>query len=415
MSRVLLLQGPAGPFFRKLQDFLEAENFDVWRVCFNAGDMLFSSNKNRIAFWGNKAEWRDFFANLLVPGDVDCIILFGSERPAHKIARDVAAAIGVRVIALEEGYLRPGNITIEDGGNNASSPIAGQLPPYENLFPQDKRKYVPEIRGQRSMVSHGTIYYAIRTIFSYGKQRELFHRHISPLPEIFYWARNAYRKLSAQRSEFPKIQNLLEHWDGKYFLVPLQVAADGNLRQAALGWNSHRLISSALRSFSRSAPDDARLVFKIHPMERGHSNLAPLVRSAAKILGVEDRVDVICTGSLGLLARHAAGMITINSSSGLSAIYHGIPLLVIGNAIYANPILAVCAHGNPDFDAFWSHKQVASEAVRKAYIAWLKQEALYPGDFYAPDGIDLACKGILEKLNSTAVLPRQMEKLRAIR
>jgi capsular polysaccharide export protein len=286
MSRVLLLQGPAGPFFRKLQDFLEAENFDVWRVCFNAGDMLFSSNKNRIAFWGNKAEWRDFFANLLVPGDVDCIILFGSERPAHKIARDVAAAIGVRVIALEEGYLRPGNITIEDGGNNASSPIAGQLPPYENLFPQDKRKYVPEIRGQRSMVSHGTIYYAIRTIFSYGKQRELFHRHISPLPEIFYWARNAYRKLSAQRSEFPKIQNLLEHWDGKYFLVPLQVAADGNLRQAALGWNSHRLISSALRSFSRSAPDDARLVFKIHPMERGHSNLAPLGFLAWRIVSM---------------------------------------------------------------------------------------------------------------------------------
>ena len=161
--------------------------------------------------------------------------------------------------------------------------------------------------------------------------------------------------------------------------------------------------------------DIPRLVFKIHPMERGHSNLAPLIRSAAKILGVEDRVDVICTGSLGLLARHAAGMITINSSSGLSAIFHGIPLLVIGNAIYANPRLAVCAHGNPDFDAFWSQKYVASEAVRKDYIAWLRQTALWPGDFYAPDGIDLACEGILAKLNSEAILPHQTEKLRAIR
>jgi len=415
MSRVLLLQGPAGPFYKKLQGFLEAKNFDVWRVCFNAGDQLYSSRKNRISFWGNKAEWRDFFANLLVPGDVECIILFGSERPAHKIARDVAAAVGVRVIALEEGYIRPGNITIEDGGNNANSPIAGQMPPNDYIYPIDIRKNLPENKSHRSMVWYGAFYYMARTIFSIGKQRELFHRNITPLPEIFYWGRNACRKLTAQRREFPKIQNLLEHWDGKYFLVPLQVAADGNLQQAALGWNSHRLISSVLRSFSSAAPRDARLIFKIHPLERGHSNLAPLIMSAARILGVEDRVNVICTGSLGLLARHAAGMITINSTSGLSAIFHGIPLMVIGNAVYANPRLAVCARGNPDFDAFWSQKHVASEAVRKAYIAWLREMALMLGDFYASDGIDLACEGILTKLNSTVVLAHQSEKLRAIR
>lgn len=265
------------------------------------------------------------------------------------------------------------------------------------------------------MITYGMFYYVTRTLFSFGKQRELYHRHISPLPEIFYWLRNAYRKLSAQRSDFPQIQNLLEHWDGKYFLVPLQVAADCNLQQAALGWNSHRLISAVLRSFAQTAPQDARLVFKIHPMERGHSNLTPLIHSTAKIHGVGDRVNVIGTGSLGLLARHAAGMITINSTSGLSAIFHGIPLMVIGKAVYANPHLAVCAHGNPDFDAFWTHNQVASEGMRKGYLAWLKHVALKPGDFYVSEGINLACEGILAKLNSAASLAHQSEKLRAIR
>jgi capsular polysaccharide export protein len=251
-------------------------------------------------------------------------------------------------------------------------------------------------------------------VFSFCKRTDLSHKNISIFSEIFYWIRNYYRKLSSQQRDFLQIQSLLEHGHGKYFLVPLQVEADSNLKHAALGWNSVRLISSVVKSFANSAPQDARLVFKIHPMERGHSSFTPLIRSTAQIFGVGDRVDVINNGSLGLLARHAAGMVTINSTSGLSAIFHGIPLLVIGQAIYTNPRLAVCAHGNPDFDGFWSHKTVASESVRKAYIAWLKQEALNPGDFYVSDGIDLACEGIVERLNSAGILPEQSKNVEAI-
>ncbi len=415
MTRVLLLRGPVGPFFRKLQDVLEAKNYEVWRVCFNGGDLLFSSKRNRIVFSGNQAEWRDLLANLLAAGDIECIILFGSEHPAHKIARDVAERIGIRVISLEEGYIRPGYVTIEDGGNNADSPLTGRLPPNGFVLPHDDEKEIKDFKNLSSMIVYGALYYSLKTIFGIGKQNGLVRRHISALPEMFYWVRNAYRKVFSQHRNFSQIRNLLEHWDGKYFLVPLQVAADSNLQEAALGWNSVRLISSVLKSFAQAAPNDAHLVFKIHPMERGHSNHTRLIRSTAEVLGVGDRVDVIDAGSLGLLARHAAGMITINSTSGLSAIFHGIPLLVIGQAIYANPHLAVCAHGNPDFDAFWSHKQVASEAVRKAYIAWLKQAALKPGDFYVSTGIDLACEGILGKLNSPAVLPSHSEKVRSIR
>src|SRR3546814_4538429 len=43
--RVLLLQGPVGPFFRHLQQHLEDSGFDAWRICFNAGDRFFASRK----------------------------------------------------------------------------------------------------------------------------------------------------------------------------------------------------------------------------------------------------------------------------------------------------------------------------------------------------------------------------------
>ncbi|SCM76443.1 Capsule polysaccharide biosynthesis [uncultured Pleomorphomonas sp.] len=402
-SRVLLLQGPVGPFFKVLQSRLLQDGIDAWRICFNAGDLAFSSRKNRITFMGSRREWRDWLNEILASNTIDTIVMFGSERPAHIVARELASIHGVRVISLEEGYIRPGYVTLEESGNNACSPVAGCLPP-ENYGSVYDGSGKTDFKSFRKMSAHGAIYYAIRTLFSFGKQRELYHRPISAFPEMFYWVRNAGRRILGQSHNFSTIQTLLEYWNKKYYIVPLQVAVDANLQASALGWDSVRLISAAIRSFSQSAPNDTRLVFKIHPMERGHNNFGPLIQSTAATLGVGDRVDVIDVGSMGLLARHAAGMITINSSSGLSAIFHGTPLLVIGKAIYAHPELAICADGNPDFDSFWSSSHVAEAPFRHRYLAWLKEECLIPGDYYAPHGMTLACDGILKSLTDGTVI-----------
>src|SRR5690606_27578819 len=194
---------------------------------------------------------------------------------------------------------------------------------------------------------------------------------------------------------FATVERLLEHHDKRYYLVPLQVSADTQLGRAALGWSNARLIMETLHSFAASAPPTHRLVFKIHPLERGHSNDRHLAMQVARMLGVEKRVDVIDTGSLGLLTRHCAGMITINSTSGLSAIYHGVPLMVVGQAFYANEALATCARGNPDFDAFWTGGHVADPQLRQTYLAWLRKVSLKAGDFYVREGMELACQGVL--------------------
>lgn len=48
--RIVLLQGPVGPFFSRLQESLERAGFDAWYICFNAGDRLFSRSRKRIGF-----------------------------------------------------------------------------------------------------------------------------------------------------------------------------------------------------------------------------------------------------------------------------------------------------------------------------------------------------------------------------
>ncbi len=116
-------------------------------------------------------------------------------------------------------------------------------------------------------------------------------------------------------------------------------------------------------------------------------------------------MDVLDAGSMGLLTKHSAGMITINSTSGLSAIFHGVPLLVVGKALYSNPVLATCSFGEPDFDNFWHSRWVAPVEVRRSYIAWIKRLALKRGDFYSPDGIAMACEAVSDKIYNESALP----------
>src|SRR3546814_11132062 len=69
------------------------------------------------------------FTAFLAVGGFRQVILVGSGRPIHRVACKAAKAIGVRILSLEEGYIRPGYVTVEPDGNNADSPLAGRLTP----------------------------------------------------------------------------------------------------------------------------------------------------------------------------------------------------------------------------------------------------------------------------------------------
>lgn len=407
-NRILLLQGPVGPFFHRLEKYLAVRNLDVWRVCFNAGDLLYSKSGKRLTFVAGEDEWESWLQSILSSGRFDCIVLFGSERPAHRIARSLAKNNNVNVVSLEEGYIRPGFVTVEDSGNNSSSPLAGQMPEPDFdpvVMPTSAKTY----RSWLQMTFYGAAYYTIRGIFGFGRQRELFHRKAPLVSETFFWIRNAFRRVLYAEKNYKAIQSLLENYGGQYYLVPLQVSADVNIQRFSSGWNSMKLISTSIKSFAEFAPQRTRLVFKIHPMERGHNSLTPLIKSTAAAFGIEDRVDVVDTGSLGVLARYSAGMITINSSSGLSAIFHGVPLMVLGRAIYANSTLATCGRTATDFDEFWRSHHVADDTTRKSYISWIKHQALKPGDFYAGEGMEAACQSVFEKINNNSTSAKSAE------
>ena len=274
------------------------------------------------------------------------------------------------------------------------------MPPKNTVSKNNEPK---QYKGPRFMGLYAAIYYILRTALSVGKQKELFHRTFSTVPDVFYWARNFSRRMLRKVCKDATAINLINSHDGEYFLIPLQVPTDSQMKKAAKGWNSVNLISSTLASFAQTAAKEKHLVFKIHPLELGHNNYTQLIKKTAKAFNIQSRVHVLDSGALGPLVAHCAGMITINSTSGLSAIYHGVPLLVVGDAIYANQALATCAHGKPDFGSFWEERFVATEEVRHTYLDWLKETSLKEGDFYNANGMHVACQGVLEKIGGQAM------------
>jgi capsular polysaccharide export protein len=398
--RVILLQGPVGSFFRRAQDHLNANGFDAWRVCFNAGDRLFSRSDKTMHFSSSLENWRGWFLEILRENGFDAVVLFGAERMIHRIAVECADQMGIQVICLEEGYIRPGYVTMELGGNNWRSPIAGLLPPEEFDAPRkDGPKAVSSAGSFSAMAWSAFQYFTMRALISTPGERKLFHKQKRTLlSEAFYWFKNYYRKFAHVGRNYRISERILEHHDKKFYIVPLQVHDDTQLGRAANSWNNQKLILKSIVSFARNAPSDHHMVFKIHPMERGHSRDWNFIRQVSALNDVRDRVHVLDGGSLGLLTRHSAGMITINSTSGLSALHHGVPLAVLGQAMYRHPDLAFCVERGMDLDRFWTEGHVADHSVRERYLSWIHHECLVGGDFYAKEGMEAAISALRLKI-----------------
>ena len=81
--RVLMLQGPHGPFFRQLARHLRQAGAEVWRAGFNRGDEVFWGGGKYIAHTGTAEDWPRHCAALFDDLGVTDLVLYGDSRPIH--------------------------------------------------------------------------------------------------------------------------------------------------------------------------------------------------------------------------------------------------------------------------------------------------------------------------------------------
>lgn len=368
---IMLLQGPLGSFFNRLQTELESEGYAVQRFVFNGGDELYGRSAS--IFNGELSDWRMYFLNSVRENNIKLVIAYGDCRALHVEAKIICQSEGIQYFALEEGYLRPNYITIEDGGVNGHSPITrnGVLE-YIPIHSPENEVVIPGNFLRRFF--YATLYYNMAFLRRFRFSHYQHHRSFNPVYEAACWVRGGLRKYWYKFTE-AKTESLIQR--GDFFLVPLQVHNDAQIQFHSTYDKIEDFIFDVLESFSKEEVS-SRLILKHHPMDRGHVNYLDLIAKKTLELKLADRVDYIHDQHLPTLLKHCKGVVTINSTTALQAFYHRAPVKVMGDAFFNMEGLT----HQDNLSSFW-HEPIKPDAIfSDQFKAYLLDHGQINGSFY---------------------------------
>ena len=390
-KRVLLLQGPIGPFFTHLQDYLtDKQDKIVFKLNFNGGDQYYAPLNGRVFnYEGTDKEFTVYLHHFIKKHGIDAVVCFGDGRIYHKLAKEYCKQDGtVTFWAFEEGYLRPHYITFEKWGVNYNSTLCRTQERYESTLhyyqgraEEGGQKILPVAASFSVRAKMASRYYyemwRHQSKFSgYQHHRETRLRVYTGawlkaglLKPYYHWKDRKY----AEKIRHDKL--------GKFFVFPLQVHNDNQIIRHGRGLSMSAYIRKVIHSFALYAPKDHQLVIKHHPMDRGFSDYSCLIKKLAKRKGVQDRVIYLHEVSMPDLLRNAQAMVVINSTSGISALIHGLPVKVIGNAHYDIP----CLTSQLSLRDFWSQYSRPNQKCIQQYLDLLECKTQLNGSFYYLD------------------------------
>ena len=402
---LFLLQGPVGPFFKHLSRAASAAGFNPVKINFNGADWFFSRKVPRINFTGDPDTWAAWFEHLTDFCKPAGIVVMGDVRPLHRAAIEIARARNIPVFCFEEGYIRPDFVTLEEGGVNAFSPVRSFI---NDLARREEfLATAPVVSGEHkvfggnpflNMAGFAILYFWAMSLGRPFYRKYRHHRQRPLVTEFFLWTRALTLKISRFWGNRKTNRHLIEKFDKRFFVVALQVSDDVQLTVHGRGWSNERTISLTIASFAQFADPADRLVIKGHPQDRGHTLHRSYVRRVAEIAGCEGRVDYVDDGSIGHLLSHSKGLLTINSTAGVSALFHGVPLMAFGDGLYSDPDLVTFADSAEALDRFWCEARPADPTLVAAFLGHIRHGSLVNGSFYQPSARRFTAQKAMEKI-----------------
>ena len=381
-KRILMLQGPVGPFFARFAADLNYAGAVIFKVNFNGGDWIFSYSDafaDVFNFSGELRDWPTYLADLLKRLNIDTVFLFGDCRPIHEASKATIRAHGALIGVFEEGYLRPDYITLEkEGVNNNSS-----LPSAPDFYLRQPKQLLPTAKPLGSTYGQaakwGMIYFAAASLGQFKFPHYLHHRRLGfsdgPSWLLSFWRKHNYRRL-----ELNVLPTLTGRQSGKFFLMSLQTRGDAQMSVHSRFKSVDAFIEYGMQSFAEYAPSDCLLVIKHHPLDRGYSDYTQLIAQLVTRHRLEGRCHYIHDQHLPTLLAHARGVVVVNSTVGLSAVGEGVPVKVCGEAIYD---IAGLTYQGP-LSNFWhlAQQERPDAALYAAFRTYLIAHTQHQGSFY---------------------------------
>lgn len=400
--RFLFLQGPHGPFFYELSRKLQAAGQDVCRIGFNRGDEHYwPDDDSYVAFRQPMEQWAAFLEDFVGERQITDIVIYGNVRRHHAEAQTFAKAHGLRLHCFEEGYLRPYWITYERNGSNGNSPLM-------SFSMEDIRARVgaPDAEQSEAPAQWGPVWRHILL-------GSLYHANI-------LFRNKKYPNFESHRDETVWREWLLHCkrlalyvpnaliWRAKtrallrrglpYHVALLQLGHDASVRQFSSLRSMEEFIRICIDGFAEGAPVHHQLVFKTHPLEDGREPLRAIALDAAKAAGISDRVWFVPGGRLGLLLDQARSAITVNSTAGQQALWRGLALKTLGDAVYVKPEFV----SQQSVAAFFANPAPPSLSDYRLYRQFLLETSQISGGYYTSVGRRNACRELVDLMVSDA-------------
>ncbi|MFZ0408136.1 MAG: 1-acyl-sn-glycerol-3-phosphate acyltransferase [Cyanobium sp.] len=378
---VLLLMGPIGTFFARLAEHLEKSGVPVWKVSFPLHEFGFS-RRQRLCYGGAMEEFQSFLSEQIEARGIRHLFMYGDFIDPHRLAIELVQRLNTQperhhkldAWVFELGYIRPNYVSLERERCNARSSLNRPVDFYQSLpavnaFPQRSTK--TELRWRKcwkapTFIQHAFTDYPIikgphklqpRPSYLIAQLRGLVRKHLYQVTE-----RTSRRRLQ----------------DGRpYILVPLQVASDSQISLGSDYQGMEPFIAELIASFAAHGRPGDRLAFKHHPRDRGYNHYGRLIDRLARAHGIRDRVLYFHDAPLGPILKSARAVVTINSTVGLQALYHGTPTKVLGRTFYNLPGLS----DQQPLASFWRHPQGQDRELFQRFYNYLIESTQIGGNF----------------------------------
>jgi capsular polysaccharide export protein len=355
----------------------------VAKVMLHAGDWIYKwKGVDVVSFDAPIETFRDWLREYIKHSKIDCLILYNQYRPYNQIGWDLAKELNIECIVFELGLLRPDFCSIYSREIDHFDYLSSR---WERILSSGKTIEEPQQPAQIATMStprkmeQFALYYSFSRLMAKFARRYTHYQDQRSLSFTHHLAAGIRNMLRFQGRDK---QNRYDRTfstslSGLYYLAPLQVHSDSQITQRSDFESMEAFIRKVSNSFLKHAPSNTKLVFKVHPMDRGYKDYAKLIKKLQSKPG-GDRILYLDRIHLPTALDHARGCVTINSSVGLSALIHGAPTLTLGEAAYH--LEGLTFQGG--LNTFWrQHGEVESEHVDN-YVNLLKTTSQAYGTLY---------------------------------
>ncbi len=392
-SSVLLLQGPVGPFFQKLGHYWRKRGSKVFKINFNGGDdWFYPSGGDEVIQYKTRMEyWPTYLAEFVIQKNIKAVFLFGDCRAIHRPARELGQPLGFDVIVFEEGYIRPNLFTMERFGVNHYSFISRLS--CEQIMKSIEAQHEPAIpkkypRAYGQMVWAG-IRYWLAGILNQSSYPDYDHHRSLDFKRGWMWTKNFLQYWHYRAVEKGLRSKLLDGYaknkmSDRMFLLPLQVHDDSQITTHSDFQNIEQVIELVLTSFAKHLKQSNRndqLVIKHHPMDRGHISYEAFIRNLGKLLQISSNIIYIHDIRLPDLFRYLDGCVTVNSTIGLQALYHGVQTINLGRSFYDKDGLTF----RGSLDEFWNSNETVNRSAVQTFRNYLLHHTQVNGCLYSDE------------------------------